>query len=485
MFFNRYNFTKSGITKISALLLAILLPVSLFAQEPPKRELTEKVSEQVPIITKMIQEEKNFDGALVSLNALLSQVKPESFDTAVLSQLKAQALLNKQDFAGATVPIENALRLSESYNFFEKRGELELLWMLAQIYVQDASMEKNPDIQKQKFARALATVRKWLSKTPRPSYEAYSFAASILYQQAQPTPGTKEEPNKELLKEAEDMCLNALTTSIRPRDQIYQLLVAIAQSRNDPDTAAKYLELMVAANPKVAQNWNMLLGSYLTAAEPLPEGSFLRNDAYAKAVYTILRAQQNGFMGTPMDYQRLLLCYFNSGQHEGSIDVLENGLRQGKLENTYKNWEILAQCYLQINQIQKAIDTYKEAAKHFPTDGNIDMQIGNLYYMIEQYRPALASMKTAATKGVPPGKLPSLLFFTGYLHYELKELEEAKASVEKSLELKPDDRNAKDVLTAINEAIEERNRALKRNQPTAAGKSEDKGAAQTQNQPAK
>jgi tetratricopeptide (TPR) repeat protein len=456
-----------SLAQISALLVAILVPISLMAQEAPKKEFTDKVSESLQSIGKKLTESpQDFDGAIRDIDALLVQVKPESYDTAYLSQMKAQAYIGKLDYIACLPPLETAYRLSKAYGFFDKTQELGLLWMLAQLYVQDASSEKNMELQNQKFSKALATVRDWLSQTPKPTFEAYYFAATILYHQATGG-GSLAEPNKELLKQAADECQNALTTAIRPRDTIYQLLVAISQSSGDQDAAARYLELMVAANPKSGQYWTMLLATYLTAAEGMPEGSFLRNDAYAKAVYTIERAQKNGFMSTPQDYQRLFACYFNSGQFEGCIDVLEGGLRNGKVDSDQKNWELLSSCYLQINQTQKAIDTLVEAAKKYPDKGDIDMQIGYLYYGIEQYRDALDFMKIARDKGVVESKLASLLFFIGYLHYELKELDEALESVNKSLEIDSKSQNPKDVQRAILEAIAERERSLGRNQPAA------------------
>ena len=467
----RRTFFIRSLAKFGALLALVLAPLALVAQEAPKRELTEKVAEKIqPIAKKIMEAPHDYDGALQEINELLASVRPDSYDTAQLSQLKAQAFIGKNDYASSVGPIETAYRLSRTYKFFEPAQELGLLWMLAQLYVQDAGRETNLELQKQKFAKALATVREWLSLTPKPTFEAYYFAATILYQQAQPEAGSGKEADKELLKQAEAECHNALTMSIKPRNEIYQLLVAIAQANNQPEVAAQYLELMVAANPKNSSFWTMLLSSYLTAAETMPEGSYMRNDVYAKAVYTIERAQKNGFMNTPVDYQRLIACYFNSSQFEGTVDVLEAGLRNGKVENDQKNWELLSSCYLQLNRTQKAIDTLVEASKIFPDKGDLDMQIGYLYYGNEQYRKALDYMKVARDKGVAENKTASLLFFIGYLHYELKELDEALESVEKSLAIKPDDTNAKGVSNAIKEAIQERERALNKNQPAPAPK---------------
>ena len=477
----------SSLLKICALLAAVLMPVSLIAQETVKPELTDKVSESLQAIgLKLVGDSAqgiapDYDGAIYDINVLLAQCKPESFDTAYLSQMLAQAYIGKLDYVGSVPHLETAYRLSRAYKFFEPTAELGLLWMIAQLYVQDASLEKNSELQKQKFTKALSTVREWLALTPKPTFEAYYFAATILFQQATDS-GNAKEPNKDILKQAETETLNALTLAATPRlrDQAYQLLGAIAQMNNDLASVAKYLEVLVISNPKSSSNWLTLLASYLGSADGLPDGSFLRNDAFAKAVYTISRAQENGFMNTPMDYQRLFACYYNSGQYEGAIDVLEKNIRSGKIENNQKNWEILSSCYVQINQNQKAIDTLVEASKLFKDQGNIDMQIGYLYYGTEQYQKALDSMKVARDKGVAENKRASLLFFIGYMHFELKELDEALVSVNKSLEIDDKGQNARDLQRAITESIAERERNLNRNQPAAAPAADN--ASQTQPQ---
>ncbi len=462
MHFSRFTNTlrRSG-TKLLILLAALALPLALPAQEAPKKELTEKVSESIQNINTLFTN-KQFDDALRLIDSLLSQVNPNSFDTAYLSQLKAQVLLTKQDYPASIIPLETALRLSEQHKFFEPRQNLELLWMIAQLYVQDAGTEKNPEVQKLKYTKALQTVRRWLSMSPKPNADAYMYAASILYQQAM----GQKEPDKALLKEAASDCNNALQTSIKPKETIYQLLIAIAQTTGELNKAAQYLELLLAANPKNSQYWNSLLYSYITSTENTPEGSFLRNEAYAKAVYTIKRAQAQGYMNTPEDNHRMVAMYVNSSQFEGAIDILEPGLKNGKIDaSKYANWELLAQCYLQINDTKNAIRIFQEASKKFPTEGNIDMQIGNLYYNMEQYRLALDNMIVAARKGV--SKPAPLYFFIAYLHLELKELEPALAAINKSLELNPNANDAKNLKQAIESSIEERDRNLKRDKEKA------------------
>jgi len=483
MSLTRHNTSTRNALKTALLMLALLAaacqlaaapakpaaptPANPATPPPVKKELSQKVQEAMPNISKMISDDpRDYDGAIAAINALLPQLVYDSYDNTLLSYLKAQSLISKGDYMPSVPPLETALALSEKYGFFDKNQQLGILWMLAQLYASDASNEKNPALLQQKYAKALTALRRWLSLTPQPNYQAYIYIASILVQQGRIDSKT---PDKDLLKQARDAAINALTLTTKPTESnsAYQLLVGISQALGDFVQSGKYLEIMVQTNPKNQQYWGMLLNSYLQTIEATPDGSFLRNQAYAMAVYTINRAQQNGFMLTPTDYYNKAVMYLNSDQLEGAADLLETSLHGGKMEaNKYSNWELLANTYIHLDEIQKAIDTFREAQKHFPNDGNIDMQIGYLYFNnLQQYRPALEAMLAASKKEVPPKKAPGLYSFMAYVYLYLKEYEPGVEAAKKSLEMDPKNQNAIDIKRALEEAIDEHNRAINLGKP--------------------
>lgn len=63
-------------------------------QNAPKKELSDKVSERLAKIRTQT-DAKNYDGALAIIDGLLKISGPESYDMALLSQVKAQILLTK------------------------------------------------------------------------------------------------------------------------------------------------------------------------------------------------------------------------------------------------------------------------------------------------------------------------------------------------------------------------------------------------------
>jgi len=509
--FTRHIISARNALKAGLLLFVLVTPIWQLAAAPAKpaasaapatpppvkKELSQKAQDALPEISKMMGDDQgnhNYDGAINAINALLPQLVYDSYDMALLSYLKAQSIISKGDYMASIQPLETALSLSEKYGFFGK-GDLDMLWMLAQLYASDASSEKNPALLQQKYAKALNALRRWISLTPKPNYQAYIYIASILVQQGKiDSKEPEKDMDKGLIKQAREAALSALTLTTKPTESTsaYQLLVAISQALGDYTMAGKYLELLVQTNPKRSDYWGMLLNSYLQLIDATPDGSFLRNQAYAMAVHTINRAQQNGFMLTPTDFYNKVVMYINSDQLEGAADLLETSLHGGKMDVAkYSNWELLATTYIHLDEIQKAIDTFREAQKYFPTDGNIDMQIGYLYfYNLHQNRPALEAMLAASKKEVPPKKAPVLYSTIAYIYLYLKEYELGVEAVDKSLEMDPKSQNAIGIRNALVDAIDERNRILnygsgaKPDQPATGQTQEQQNQTQPQTQPA-
>jgi tetratricopeptide (TPR) repeat protein len=136
-------------------------------------------------------------------------------------------------------------------------------------------------------------------------------------------------------------------------------------------------------------------------------------------------------------------------------------LRNGSLESEQKIWEMLASCYQQLRKDDKAITTFLEAIKLFPTSGMLDLQVGNLYYMNNNFQQALNFMKSAVEKGLEKNQQLQAYSYIAYLGLDLKRLEDAKYAAEKAVELDPRSSGAKELLRAVNEAIQERDNLAK------------------------
>jgi hypothetical protein len=450
--------SRSAKARWAALLLALVLPLATLQaqrQSAPKRELTEKVSEQLAKYSEMVNN-KDYAGALKLVDDLSKGVQAESYDAIVLAQAKAQALLQNNQYGAAIPPLENAIRLGEAYDFLDARQLQEYLLLLSQLHYQEAANLKEPAQQVPGMDRALTYLRRYLQRTEKPNPESRLYAAHLFYSRATIDP---ENVDMTLLEESKKQAESGLYSAIKPRDTFYVLLLAVLQQQGRNREVADLLELLVQHQPTNRQYWQQLAFTYLALAEEEKDNPQAVYEWNVRTILAIERAQELGIMDTPRDHFNLVGIYFNIQRFDQAVELLEKGLNNGNIENIQRNWELLASSYQQIRKELKAIDVLKEATKRFPEAGQLEFTIAQTYYQLDKLEDAYRHATEALRKGNLDRRTPVLLF-TAYVAYELKRYEDARRFAEEANQ-DPNADGADRLLRAINEAIQEREQALK------------------------
>jgi len=443
----------------AVLVLALATPVVLPAQSNAQPELSESVSEGLEKLRPLL-DAKDWDGALALLSGLAAKAKPDTFDLAFLSDTIGKIYLQKAEYAKAIKPMETALAISEKHpNFFRVNVVQDMIYFLAQIYYQEAASSKVPAEQREGYLKANSYLEKWLARSTKPASDATQqdavlFHASLLYNLAVFNP---EKIDRASLSAAESEVEKALRMSAHPKENLYALALAICQQKDPPDyvRAAEILELLVKKYPQKKDYWAQLAGVYLNLGQDKDEQKARENNI--RAILAIERAQALGFMNTPKENYNLVGVYFNVGQFGQATELLHAGLRKGTIESEQKNWELLAYSYQQVDRPFQAIDALKEAAKHFPKAGQLDFQIGQIFYGLNKTTEAYDALQSAVKKG-NLDKPAAVYGFLSYVCYELSRFDEALAAANKALSL-PDsksDNQLPRLKTAIEEAIRER-----------------------------
>jgi len=427
-----------------ALLGTCTLAVTLTAQQPVREySLTDATSEVLPKF-KVAADAKNYDAALAILDAQLAKVPFDSYDAATLYQIKVQTLFQKGEFSKAIEPMERALALSEAKTptYFEERVTRDLLNYLTQLYVQEAVQSKNPGVAAKLFEKADGTMQKWLKFTPQSTADAQLLYAQLLYTWAVQNP---EKPDLKLIQRALDETERGLHLAIRPKDTFYVLKLAALQQLGRTSETADMFELLIKQKPESATYYQQLAGTYLSAGQDL------------RAALTIERAQAQGHMNTPQYHFNLVGIYFNIGQYEKAADLLESGLKSGKIENELKNWELYALCYQQLERPLMSIEVLKQASKAFPQSGQIEFMIGQAYHGLEKSADALVHMQAAVAKG-SLAKPHQVLMYLAYIAFELKKFDIALDAAKKAI-ASPEgakDPQTKNMIKAIEDTIKDR-----------------------------
>jgi len=407
----------------------VFTPALLAAED--HAQLEAKTSEELNKI-KDFTDAKNWDGALALLNGIKPNVSPTSYDTCVVTEVMAKIYMQKGDYPKALEALESTVRLSDAYNYLELKEVQELVYYLALMYNQEASTIKSLALQQQYLSRSTDYAKRWLDHNEKTGQdpqrqEVMLFYANVLYNRAVLNPAAID---LKLMKEEETEILNDLVSINHPKETFYILLLATYQQEGNFARAAEILELLAKQYPAKKEYWQQLVPIYLNLAFDKDETK--GREFNIRAIVTMERAQALGFMRTQKENYTLVGLYFNVGQFGKATELLHAGLKNGSVENIQANWELLAYSYQQVDKPFQAIDVLKEASKQFPTAGQLDYQIAQIYYSLEKPLDAYRSLVTAVHKGHLE-KAYSVYNFLAYVAYEMTKFDEALVAVDKAV----------------------------------------------------
>jgi tetratricopeptide (TPR) repeat protein len=422
---------------------SLLAAVSLPAQQQKARDYSpsEATGEVLPKY-KVAVDAKNYDEALRLLDAQLAKVAADSYDAALIYQIKTQTYLQKGDFAKAIEPLEKGIALSDSKtpSYYDERLTRDLVYFQAQLYLQEAVQSKDAAATADLFEKADKTMTRWLTLTPETNTDAQLLYSQLLYSRAVQN---AEKPDLDILKRALEQIEIGLLLSPRPRDTFYVLKLVCLQQLGRNEEAVELLELLVKQKPDSSTYWQQLAAIYLGEDKPI------------RAALSIERAQSHGHMNTPKDHFNLIGIYFNISQFEKAAELLSAGLSNGNVEQDIKNWELLALCYQQLERPFKSIETLKEATKAFPESGQLEFMIAQAYQSLDQPKQGLVHLQSAVKKGnlTRPDRV---YLYLAYVAYELKEFDIAMDAAKKAAAMPEGAKDGEGMIKAIEDIIQDR-----------------------------
>lgn len=421
-------------------------------KQPPS--ISEKTSEAFSKL-RPLQETQNYKGMLDVLDKV--EFKPNSYDEALILDMKAKIFAMTNQFSKAIGPWERSIELSDKYQYFSEKQTLDTVSLLAQLYGQEGSTTKVPAQQQQYFGKAITYFRRFIKGTKNPTPETMMAYASILYYRAT---ADQNKVDQALLKEAREVVERGLTSSIKPKDGFYQLLLTLQQQQNDLAGSAEILELLLQQNPSKKDFWQLLMASYLQLSDKEgKKNAAVGREYLIRAIVTCERAQALGHMKTPKDSMNLVSLYLMANQFSRGTELLYTGMKSGAIDSEAANWQVLGRYYLEANMNERAIEVLKEASRLFPKNGEIELQVAQIHIQMENNKEALRHAKLAAEKGNFERTKPfSVYYLIAYTAYDMGEIDEAKAAVEKAGQFEESKKDAQfpRLKGVIDEAIAER-----------------------------
>jgi len=394
-------------------------------------------------------EPKNYDKMLSILDERLGKVKDKNtYDYVMFVQFKSRVFIEKGEYHKATLPMEEGLLISDAATptYIDEKSAIGISFFLAQLFFQETALTKDKAALLALYAKSELYITRWLKNTPNVTEDGLTFFSSLLYSRAVLD---EAHPDKARLNQALDLIDRAMHLTIRPKDNLYLYKMACLQQLEKAAESAEIFELLLKRKPESKDYWKQLAGTYMGL------------DQAKRAIITMERAQALGLLNTPADNFSLFGLYFNEGQFEHAAELMEKGLKENSIENSQLNWEMLANCYQQLNRDYKAIDTLKRASKLYPKNGQLDLLIAQNFYNLKKLSDALPYLQSSVSKGGGTKPAQTHIFYA-YIAYELKKLDLALEQANKAITLPDGVKQGTLFKKAVEDAMAERAEKLKK-----------------------
>lgn len=444
--------------------------LSLFAAAQPQAgppQLTDYTSEQINQYLRPALNKKDWQQGLIILQRMKAKAAPGSYDLALTDGIYAQTYLqlNPPNLKAALASLKEVVRLTDEHpNYFSPKDNLENIYNISQIAYQVGASSKDPKVENDYFKETLSYLQRWLNATDRKTYSEnnYQFISSVYFTLGQGIESNgKQKTNPKMMREALKWINRGLRSAIVPRNVFYQLKISALFQLNELEEGAEFLELSLQEKPDNKGYWQQLAFSYVQLADDAQKKHdthdyFIYN---VRAILTMERAQQHGFMNTPKDNYQIVGMYFNINQYGKACDLLAKDLRDGRIESTMENWQLLAYSYQQQHKDADAIKTLTEATRRFPKSGQLEYQLAQIYYGDNNLKAALTHIKLCVEKGGL--KKPGLgWYFYAVIAYNLKEYDTALKAAAQAAKYPDTKKEAVNIQKGVQASIQDKkNRA--------------------------
>lgn len=404
---------------------------SVFAQgaeqEKPQYRTKQSYSLREPVFKDFAQvqektEANDWKGALTVLKGLEAKSsKYTSFEKANLWNYYGWVYYSLEDYPQSIRYYNKVLAESE----LSEALQLGTLYTLAQLlFVQED------------YRGAVAKLQEWMKLQPIIGAEAYVLLAQGYYQ--------LNDMNNALKN------VNIAISDVEGKGKVanenwYTLQRAIYYEQGNNQKVIEILQKLVRHYPKVSY-WTQLSGMYGQVEQE-------KNQLHALEVVYLMGGLTN-------ERDLLNLAYLNMGQDvpNEAARIIEKGMKEGKIQRTAKNLEVLATALRLGQDVKKSIPVLEEAAKK-SEDGDLYARLAGLYLDSDDNKAALEAGNQAYKRGGVK-RMDQLHIVMGMAHANLQQYDQAIAAFQKAMQDKRSEKFAAQWLE-FSKAEKAREEALK------------------------
>jgi tetratricopeptide (TPR) repeat protein len=293
------------------------------------------------------------------LQSILDSSKFKPYEKAVAIQTMGYVFADKGDYTKTIQTFERAINTGD----LPPRVVSDLTYNLAQLNL----AEDNPK-------KALQLLNRWFNEVEgEPAADAFALLAQTHLM-------------LEDFKNAEVAIRKAIKQVEEPKKQWVRILLAILLQGERYKEARPILEDAVQRWPGEKAFWQQITAVYYeTNSEDL---AFVAQEAM----------HIQGMLTTSKELSRMAQLYLYHGVPIKAANILDKGLKDGSIEKTMKNYEMLANAFMHAREWQKSISPLTIAADK-SDDGKLYLQLGQSYLQDEKWKDAESALEKAIKKG--------------------------------------------------------------------------------------
>lgn len=349
-------------------LAATCCTAAMAAEKEPRREKPKPETRRIEstgkfAFTRLERAQKALsDGkpneALAALGEL--QGKQDSLsdhEKAMMWQTFAYAYSALERYGPAAEAFEKCLAL----NVLPEAAVLNARYNLAQLYL----VQEN-------FTKAIENFEIWFKASENPSADAHYMMAAAYAQAGRP-------------RAALPHAAKAVAKSPAPKEPWLQILLSLQMQTGEVRAGTETLHALINAFPKKTY-WLQLASAY---------GEL---DDNKRALATMELAERQGFLTSENEVRHLVQLYLVNDIPVRAARLVERAMTGGRLAKDAKNYELLANTWLQARERERAVAPLEQAAA-MSGDGNLYVRLGQVHLSEERWGRAREALTRALQKG--------------------------------------------------------------------------------------
>ena len=334
-------------------------------------------------IHDLMSEDATIQEALTLALELVPRVQRNNYEHAIVLQTLGYIYVGLERYREA-VPV---LRRAAELDAMPDIAQQQTIWLLANMY---AAIDD--------WRNTISWLDRWYIRTVTPTPGALILSAQARAQMGQH-------------RDAIPFVRRAIEKGDTPKENWYQLLLAMYYELTEYRNAAGVLEVMVSIWPTSKLYWDQLSGLYME----------LEDDR--KALATLALIYRNGMSTEEDDILPLVRMYLFMEMPHPAAEILEREIRAGRVTADEENLELMGNAWAQARENARAVDALGRAAE-LSEDGELFVRRAQILVQMQRWTEVIDSVDAAVALGGldKPGRAYLL---QGMAAAELKEFSQA------------------------------------------------------------